>query len=391
MAKPLFYLAFILLFCVGGALVLLGAPFRMASVSLLVLALVPLYGIRIDGVAKLFAVFVVVILVSGALNHSSVRETLLFMRFVITPFAMYYLADLFLSPRNIRKVLNLSVALAMIQLPIVIFQRLFYDQIASISPVGISRHDIGFGSFYMKDDPALCFFLIGLILFLLFDEKHNWVIKGRMFKSGWFTVTVLLTNSVICQMMLGGIWIYYMLRRLSLRTFIQMGFVSVFGLGMFTYFGWAEQFAHRSRVTIQTISFRGEDDMDAFLSGNYSRAAAIVYYLEQPLKWLGDGPSRYYDPVTGTHFLGNTGQLFSFYGELGLLGLLLGYWLLFRMSRRKRGAIPPYAWIYFLVISGLTVTTSVMSDASIMLAYNLFLSTGYIHHKRANLIGHGPV
>lgn len=380
MAKTIFYIAYLFLFCIGGFLAFVGVPFRMAYVSLLVIMLIPLYGMPFDRITKLFLVLVMVIIASGIVNRSSIRETLLFLRFVITPFAMYYLVKIFLSPHNIKKIINISITLGMIQLPVVIFQRLSYNWLIGYSafPGGISHIDFNFGTFYVKCDPAMSFFLMGLILFLLFDNKHNYFVRHRIFKAIWFSLAIMVANSIICHLMLMGIWAYYFLSGLSIKTLVQAGLVVVVAVGLFSYFSWTELWTELAGKAVSKITFQNVGNLDRFLEGGYSRTAAVLYYLNEPLKLLGDGPSRYYDPLTRTRLLGNTGHVLTFYGELGLIGLFVSYWIMYRIAKRKRGNSPEMARLYFLVAVLLTATTSVMSDASIMLSYNLFLSTDMI-------------
>ena len=67
----------------------------------------------------------------------------------------------------------------------------------------------------------------------------------------------------------------------------------------------------------------GELIEEAFLSGSYGRGAAIAYYLNQDIKWFGDGPSKYFNVFSNIRMRGNTGHIFTFYSEVGLFGWLL--------------------------------------------------------------------
>jgi hypothetical protein len=114
-----------------------------------------------------------------------------------------------------------------------------------------------------------------------------------------------------------------------------------------------------------------------FEEGKYERTAAIYFYLTQPLKVLGDGPSAYYDALNREFTLGNTGQVFTLYAEVGIVGLLFGYWIFFEMSRRS-SASRKMAIGCFLLMSALTITAFALSDASLLLAYNIFLKTNLV-------------
>lgn len=93
----------------------------------------------------------------------------------------------------------------------------------------------------------------------------------------------------------------------------------------------------------------------------------------------GNGPSASYDPVSRIHFRGNTGHGLIFYGEVGLIGLIVSYWILYRIAIRRKGDSSEFAVLYLLVIVGLSITTSILSDASIMLAFNIFIRIKHIY------------
>lgn len=383
MNRQLFYIIYVLLFCLGGFIAFFGiVPFRMVFVVPLALLLVPLYGLRLEPVTKVMACFSLVILISALINGSSARETLMFFRFILTPFAMYYLVQVAVKVYNIRKILNISLLLGMIQLPIVLLQRIFYDALSPLGVVEVARIDFNFGTFYVKGDPALSMFLIGLILFLLFDTQNNYFVKNRYFKATWFTLTVFLAHSVLCHLLVIVIWGYFLLRRFSIKNIIRLGLIGAVIIVTFAYFKYWDTWVGEIQPRLAQVNLQETSNLDAFLIGSYSRSAAVLYYLSQPLKWWGDGPSKYYDPATRTYLLGNRGQMFTFYAEAGLIGLFMGYLILFSMTRNKLRTSSIMAIPYFVCMSALTITTSVMSDASIMLAYNIFLSTNLVRHSR---------
>ncbi len=378
MSRYVFYITYVLLFLIGGTIAALGIiPFRPFHVSALALLLVLLYGIRLDRVTRLFVFFTLLIIFSGIINGSSLKQIFYFLRFVIVPYSMYYLIRIYINQQNIKKIINLSIILAMLQLPVVLIQRIFYTQLISLSVIPIEPVDFTTGTFYVKADPALSIFLFGLILFLLFDPKHNYFVRNRMFKAAWFSLTILLSNSMISQLMLFGVWAYYLLRGKKIWAVFSVGLASLALVITLYYLGATQQWLWQLSYVTRQFSIKEVAEEEIFLMGGYSRGAAILYYLSRPLSLIGDGPSKYYDPLTRTYLLGNKGQIFNFYGEVGLIGLLLGYAILHAMAYR-RGSSVRTRWLYFLIAVGLTITSNVQADASVMLAYNLFLSTGLI-------------
>ena len=374
----LFWAVFSVFFVGGGALVfVVGSGFRMAYVALLVLALIPIYGLKIDGIVAVLGALFGVVLLSALLNGSSARDVALFMRFLLIPFAMVHLARQYLTPTTIQQVLRIAIALGMLQLPIVVVQRVFYHQLAARAAAEVAQVDFDFGTFFWKDDPALSFFLIGLILFLLFDERNNGFVRHKGFKTAWLALTVLTVNSLILQIALALVLLAYVLRRVSPAVLLRVAALGIVVFSAFAASGYLEQFTSQltTVVTSSNVLRVSRQARQAFLQGRYSRAAAVAYYATEPPKLIGDGPSRYYDPVNRSYSLGNTGHVFTFYGELGAIGLFLSYVLLYAMTRDRARTSAPVGRLYFMVICMLSVTTSVLTDASILLAYNIFLNT----------------
>ncbi len=141
---------------------------------MLVILLIPSYGLRIDRVTKLLVAFASLVVLSGLINGSSLVQIFMFMRYVVIPYLIYYLARTYLTPERIRKVLGLAVVLAMLQLPIVVIQRLFAEQLLSLnqSNIAIIPVDFVYGTFYIKSDSVLSFFILCLLAFILFYNEQ---------------------------------------------------------------------------------------------------------------------------------------------------------------------------------------------------------------------------
>lgn len=377
--KIIFYLCFIFLFCIGGLITLLGVPFRMAYVSFLPLSLIPLYGIRITKSLFVIVLFSIAVLLSAIYNRSSIGELLSFLRFIVIPFAMYYIVTSYVTSKNIQKIIKLCVYVAILQPPLILLQKLFYSKIVQLSGLSIMKVDIGFGSFYIADDPAMSFFVIGMILFLLFDRRNNYFLKMRIPIALWISSAILMANSILLTIVTLAIWLAFLVIKMLSRNFIlAVSLFSIFSVGAITVLSTS----YSDQVQEKLIYLKGvispeNASADLFLEGRYSRSYAVIYYINQPLKLLGDGPSKYYNPLTREYKVGNTGQIFTFYSEIGLLGLVLGYILLFQMTRTSRSSMI-VALPYCITLALLSTTTSIFSDASIMFAYVLFLNTNLV-------------
>lgn len=384
MQKGIFYLTFALAFLVGGAVFLMGIPFRLFYLAPLVIFLLPVCGVRIGNVEKIFFFFLLEIVLSAIINHVSISQFLSFLRFIGIPYSMYYLCKNYITQKNVKKIIRLCIIVACLQPPLILIQQLFFQPINSILPPQVrylpeQKIDFSFGSFYVSDDPAMSFFLMGLIIFLLFDTKNNRFIRNRITLAAYFTLGVLLSNSQLSNVLVILIWMFLLLGRLKLKHLVRSLFVVcvsallISSLGFFPFLKWkiSNAIEQASIESIQSASG------DGFEQGSFERTAAIYFYVTQPLKIWGDGPSVYFDALNREFTIGNTGQIFTLYAEVGIVGLLFGYWIFFAMSQRS-SASKKMAWGCFLLMSALTITSFVLSDASLMLAFNIFLKTNLV-------------
>lgn len=371
MTSAVFYFVFFFVFVFGGQLALVGiVPPRQFFLAAPALMLVFVRGFSFDRITAYFLVFTFCIVLSALSAGASLAQFLMFLRFVVTPFSMYYLVKCFLRPSRGRRLLSICFAIAYIQAPLVILQRLFADEIADWSAFKLYAVDAGFGTFFVSD-PPLCFFLFGLIIFLLFTDEGRRYTHQRYGQAIYLSLTVLLTNAKIAHFMLVALWGYYVVRHLSFSRWIVVGVLVGGLLYIVASFGLYETVFANIESGIEELSAADET---AFLEAKYSRAGAIVYYASQPLKLLGDGPSAYFDPSTNEYVLGNMGGFFTFYSEIGSIGLLAGLLVMYKIARHSPYAITPANWLLFLVLVGFTITVTPTSDLGMMLVYNIFLN-----------------
>jgi len=185
---------------------------------------------------------------------------------------------------------------------------------SSIAPIDFD-FDFDFGTFNFKGDASMAFLLALIVIFLLFDKKRNHIVRHKWPVSLWLTLTILIANAELVKLIILLVWGVYLLRHLSPKTIIYTvgGLATVVivlaSLGVFDEI-WSD-FTY-SLVNNARIDFR-EGELETFLSGNYARGAAIAYYINRGVLWLGDGPSKYYNVFTRERMVGNTGHIFTFY------------------------------------------------------------------------------
>lgn len=364
-----FWTAYILLFLFGGFLAFIGFPFRPFIAVMIAIPLLLFQKIEIDKIFFLYLLLFIEILISSLINNSGMSKPLLFSRYLLISYATYLIAYNYLRRSLKEKIFKICLIIGLIQFPIVAFQRVFYDQFMQFSQVDISYWDIGFGTFFVKNDSAMSIFLTGLILILLFDKTI--IIKYKTLIIFILVATIFMAGSRILQLTVLIILAIYYLKEFSLKKIVYIFLVGLIGLALISQTKLFREMREQISKAYVQATFQESGNLEAFKSGKYSRNAAVMYYLDQPLKWFGDGPGEYYDVTSREHFLGNTGQIFTFYSEVGIIGLLISYLILFQMSRICSNKF--IANLYFLAIFLLSITSNILSDASIILAYNIFL------------------
>ncbi len=396
--KTIFYLVFFLVFCFSGILTLIGINtgvffFRMALISLLVVPLLLFHRPRLDRIAVAYLCLALLVGVSAWYNRSFLIDMVLFLRILVFSYLIYYLVERFITTQNITRIIKLSIVIGLIQLPVVIFQLLTYNLLPQRIAADIGPVDYDFGTFNYKGDYALCFFLLSLIIFLLFDEKRNHIVKRRIPVVLWFSVTVLITNSEMAKLILVIVWGGYALTRLHRKTTIYILLSLAFVLGSLTITGILNDIIARFIATLQSTQRQFSGDpayIEAFLRGSYSRGAAVYYYLNQGVLWFGDGPSKYSNAITRELSVGNMGHIFTFYSEIGLLGWLMSILIFFLVAFRLHRGRMRLNWVPFLLFMSVLIlgfTSQVMNDIAIFFMYCL-MAKSYLIPSR-NLVQSG--
>lgn len=392
--RVVFTIVFILVFCLSGFLTILSIGltgseyYRMGLVSLLVLPLLILYGVKTDSVFLTYGALAVITLLSGLSSRSSLREIILFMRILVFSYLIYRLVDLYVRPTNFQRILRWCIAVAVVQLPVLLLQRCLYEQFPQWLRARVGPTDISFGTFNFKGDAPMTFFLVLLIILLLFDTKGRFAIRFRWPLILWMTLTVLLANAELVKLIVAFVWAAYFIVQFRIKTMLYSTLAVTVLLGTLAAVGYLGPVYERLTYSLGANISATSGAQDRFLQGNYGRGAAIAYYLSRGPSLLGDGPSAYYDPVNRSRMLGNTGHIFTFYSEVGLLGWLGSVTVFLLIAFPRRGGRRRLTWVSLLCFAAvqlLTLTTECMNDISVMLAYTLTLRLYTINSEGSHL------
>lgn len=369
--RIIFVIIFLALFCFGFIFSIISYfTYRAALLSLLVLPLFLFYRSKFDRVTIAYVLLFFFILLSGILNKSSLTNVFLFMRVLVFSYLIYFLVTITLTPTFIVKVIKVSVWIAMIQLPIMLLQWQLYDHLP-LRLRGTARIvDFGSGTFTYKTDYAMVFFLTMIVIFLLFEDKRNQFVKNRFIKALWLSGTVMVANSQIMKIALLLIWFIYVIKGINAKKLLIISFGAVIVGG--ALFLMASKGLITEEITTFVTNLRNTGSVDTYLSGGYSRTAALRYLVTDGFSWFGAGPSAFSDPLTKTLYRGNTGHSFTFFSEIGFLGWLVSMLILFVIAFPVRKGKLIVGWsqiLIFISVFILSFTSNVMNDIGVFFMF----------------------
>lgn len=384
--KSLFIVIFFTIFCFSFLLsVLSNFSYRAALVSLLVLPLLLLYGLRFDRVSFAYGILAVLVFLSGMLNRSSVINIFLFLRILVFSYLIYYLVKIALTPELTKKIIKISVWIAMIQLPIILLQWQLFDILPLRLRGPAALEDFASGTFNYKTDYAMAFFITSVIIFLLFEKRRNYFIKNKFYKALWLSVTVLIANSQIMKIAVLLIWLVFILVNFNFKNILIIGVCVILG-------GIALLLLSNSGLITEDITtfidrLTSTGDVDTYLSGGYSRTAALKYLVTDGFTWLGLGPTALSDPITRTLYRGNTGHFFTFFSEIGSLGWLASLLILILIAFPISNGKLKVNWsriLFFAAIFILSFTAQVMNDIAVFLMYCIMCNVNLVPQRASS-------
>jgi hypothetical protein len=310
----------------------------------------------------------------------------MFLRYIFVPLSIYYIVNIYLNRFNVIKVYKVLITIGLLQLPVVLIQRIFGSILVSYSKTKINISDFYFGTFPFSSDVSMNFFLVLLVVFLLYDNANNYLVKNKIIYSFLYSITVLLSGTDILRLLIVFIWIIFSIITLFNRKDNKVTvtvIIIIIPLSLILFNNLINDAVFVGIQKIKKFNKVSSQEMIDFAYGKYSRHAGILYFLEQPLKIVGEGPGKYVNPINRSYRIGIVGQLLTFYAEIGILGLIVGYWVLFSMTKSKYFQDPQnnINIIYFGIISAITITHFVLSDVTILFVYNIFIRSHMLSKK----------
>lgn len=271
-------------------------------------------------------ILLAVIIISGVVNRIDVSRISLYTIFALLPCGVLSLLEI-IKKRGV-KVKDLIHSIAritvLIQLPIILLQRFFYSFFIQFnnSNQAIADYDFMFGTFFIRADHSLGFFLL-VYLMMVFIKLQ----KGGYKKVPWFMITYISVTILVMESNLTKLFLFIVLSVFLFRWFFQkfrfegLLLIALSGIIMFKLAMTIPVLKGHYQNIGKTLSF--EQSIQAY-EGAYAKRPQIViaYITYMPLKIIGEGPYDYYNIFTGKfkqtkHF----SQLIWSYNDLGIIGL----------------------------------------------------------------------
>lgn len=330
----------------------------------------------------------ILIIFSAIINKTHILKTLLYLIFCLAPLSIIYLNKII----SIRKILirkwisSFFLIVVIIQLPIVIIQKYTYHFLIPLSNASqrIAEVDFMFGTFSLKADHALGFFLIIYLLHLIFKFKSGVLKRFPYFMISYIAFTILIMESNLTKLVLliimayyASLWIFKKINILGISIVIVVLFIS-YNLAMTS-----NQIKYQFEIV--SSSLINDNYLKAVENGYAKRPHVVLYQLNhKDFKWIGNGPYDYYNILKGEfkntiHF----SQIIWFYNDIGLIGLVLGilasFLIIKNLNLRRESR-----WLLIIITLLYLFMTNVLGDISMLLSF-LLLSVNQINYREINI------
>ena len=315
-------------------------------------------------------------------NNDLIRPTI-YSLFFLTPFMVYVLIENTNDPKRygIQRIKKLLLILAICQFPILVVQKYFYHTIMSFNHSGqlIRDVDFMFGTFLVKNDHALGFFIIANILFVWTNSIMKNLLQ-QLFVTFILVLNVLFTNSKI-SILVAGLALCYVLilnRKTLIYLIFKFRYVLYFCLFSFLFMIWYfEPSFYFSFKEFLAKKINYETSLKYFKLGLAPREQILVVMFRDGISIFGEGAYTYFDIINGKfektyrHF----SQLIWFYHDLGIVGLgLLGIYIyrISKLFKHNKSRVSNFLLIGLILYSYFTIVTF---DISFVLIYFLYTYT----------------
>ena len=371
-----FWLVFIVVFVAGGTLQVLDvitntattlgiiALFMILSASNLCLT----YRLSASPQFRYLYLYTVVVVVSAFLNKTPILNMFGYFIYILVPVLAISMSERIYQHNLEKFFFNGFLFVALLQLPVVIIQKNLYDELSFLHGFRFAEEDAGFGTFFICDDVALCFVLILIIFAILFRTTH---LKYKVPTVLALSLTILVSSSKLSKLVLAILFLYFIIFKYvkykkvlcsAILLFSIIG-VSITDFSTFTSLGILDD-----HLKYERKEFEGAASLPRF--------APVIIFLNQPIKWVGEGPYDFYNPISKNWRYGSGhSQILWAYNDTGIIGTLVIIAFFYIVACSRKVCNPHYKLLFFIACCYSLVTTT-MSDISIMFSYVFFVNFG---------------
>ncbi len=388
-----FYYSFIiillLVFVFGGFIqYFIGIPSTLYSLLILgfIYFLIILNGIlsqkiSINRISLVCFLYIIVIIISGLVNHTDILKISLYTMFALTPLGVFSIFKI-LEKRKIAirsTIVFVFRIIVLMQLPIILIQKYGFDFLIKLNNSNqvINEYDFGFGSFFLRADHSLGFFLLMYLLNILFKYR-----RGHLNKTPWvimiyISTTIFIMESNLTKLLLILIFSYYLLiwlyNKISLFGLIVMVFAGYIALSIATSVPAIEGQLYYIKNRYDT-----KQSIMAYNKGYAKRPQVMIAYMNYfPLKVIGEGPYNYFNIFTGKfkktkHF----SQVIWAYHDLGIIGVIIIILLVYEIIRHLQLQSESIILLFGILLF-YSFMTNVYSDLAILFSLIIVSKRNY--------------
>ncbi|WP_181163611.1 hypothetical protein [Pontibacter mangrovi] len=310
-----------------------------------------------------------IIILSSLLNHTFFVKTALYLSFVIFPIGAYIATRYFVRTKILHILFNkFFILLGLLQLPVLLIQEFGYDLLIKFKRTSqqVAPIDFNFGTFFLKNDHGLAFFLICLLLYLWLDPKAEHI-KYKKIYSLVYVLSILLTNSTISHLLLAVTLLYLAYNKVKPRELLV--YLSL-ALGLISVVAGLVLFMNSNKLQASLTTFINNAHYDRALkmyeAGVATRIQTLVVFINNKVEWLGHGPYSYFDILSGIFYQNpNFSQWIWFYFDLGIVGVVA--FILFLLNFDVRGNLNKKR--YGSIILGMLFIYAIFSTVTVDLTF----------------------
>ena len=363
-----FYILFIFSFVLTGSLQFIGLSVTFSTyvlISLVSLIMLSVFLVKKRIIINSYLIvnicLLLLIIVSGTVNHTNPLLVFNYCSYVIIPVSIYFLIkSINKDLLTLRYLIN---TLIIVQLPVLCLQFYLPDYISYSSKL-IDPLDRMFGTFPLSSDHFLSFFLIINILYI--GTKKSFLTFFDYFIIVYSIICISLTNSVTSYLFLISTlaFILFFKSNMYIKLFYVIVSVSLLAFFYFNLHYFLDLLGKPELLDMTNVSHINE--------GTAGRFQTFYFVFINELSIYGHGPASYYNPLKGGFQLNlNFSQLLWFYYDLGIMGVVLLISLVF--SFLYSFSIANYIRIYLaILVLAYSFSSTILDQITFLVILTIF-------------------